>query len=982
MLDTVRQFFSVDDFMPHGMCYLWRPDVLSLHIISDALIALAYFSISLTLGYFVYRRKDLRFNWMFVCFAVFIVACGTTHLMEIWVIWHPTYWLSGGIKALTALVSVPTAVLLVKLMPQALRLPSPERLEQANNELQREIAERRRAEIEVRDSESRVRAVLDSALDGVIVMNAEGRITDWSAQAEVIFGWPKEEVLGRDLAKTIIPERYREAHSWGVRHFKPDGPMPLIHRLNGLAALRRDGSEFPIGIRVNCVKGAKTTTYCGFVTDLTERKRVQEVARSTQALLQAIIDNVTAIVYVKDVQGRYLMINRRFGELFHFTRESIVGKTDYDVFPKDAADAFRAVDERVRMSGTEMQMEESAPHDDGPHTYLSIKCPLQDSSGQLYAICGISTDITERKQSERKQRQQLAQLELLNRITRAIEQRQDLSSILQVVIRSLEEDMPIDFGCACLYEPTTNVLTVAHVGCRSQALGAEMMLTENSLVPIDGNGLYRCVRGELVYEPDISTSEYPFPQRLAQAGLRSLSIAPLVIAGSSFGLLVAARREANSFTSGDCEFLKQLSEHIALAAHQVQLYGDLQRAYEDLRQTQMASLQQERLRALGQMASGIAHDINNALSPAALYVHGLLERELSLSRDGRMKLETIQRAIDDVGQTVDRLREFCRPRDSQSEPTAVYLNRVVEQVLNLTRARWLDMPQERGTVIRVNAKVLTDLPPVLGSESEIRDALTNLVLNAVDAMPEGGTLVIRAGPVLPADGMAHAAAATHAAAQPPTHVQIDVSDTGIGMDESTRRRCLEPFFTTKGERGSGLGLAMVYGAIQRHGGEIEIESEPNKGTTVRLIFPVSEVSIDAGSTTIRLARPIRRLRILVVDDDPLLLKSMRDTLEADGHEVVVADGGKAGIETFAAAQQRGEPFMVVISDLGMPYVDGSRVAATVKGLSPSTPVMLVTGWGQRINMEKDRPLHVDRVLSKPPKVADVRKALAELTDTA
>ena len=961
--------------MPHGMCYLWRPGVLSLHIISDALITLAYFSISLTLGYFVYRRKDLKFNWMFVCFAVFIVACGATHLMEIWVIWHPSYWLSGSIKAVTALVSVPTAVLLVKLIPQALRLPSPERLEQANNELQREIAERRRAETDVRESESRVRAVLDSALDGVIVMNAEGRITEWNAQAEVIFGWSREEALGRELAETIIPERYREAHSWGVRHFKPSGRGPLLHRLNGLAAMRRDGSEFPVGIRVNCVKGAKTTTYCGFITDLTERKRVQEVARSTQVLLQAIIDNVTAIVYVKDVEGRYLMINRRFEELFHFTRESIVGKTDYDVFPKDAADAFRAVDERVRLGGTEMQTEESAPHDDGPHTYLSVKCPLQDSSGQLYAICGISTDITERKQSERKQRQQLSQLELLNRITRAIEQRQDLSSILQVVIRSLEEDMPIDFGCACLYESTTNVLTVAHVGCHSQALGADMMLTENTLVPIDGNGLYRCVRGELVYEPDISTSEFPFPQRLAQAGLKSLAIAPLVIAGNSFGLLVTARRDANSFTSGDCEFLKQLSEHIALAAHQVQLYSDLQRAYEDLRQTQMASLQQERLRALGQMASGIAHDINNALSPAALYVHGLLERESSLSRSARGKLETIQRAIDDVGQTVDRLREFCRPRDLQSEPTAVYLGRVVEQVLNLTRARWLDMPQERGTVIRVNTEVSPDLPQVLGSESEIRDALTNLILNGVDAMPEGGTLIIRAGPVLPVDTTAPAAA------QAPTHVQIEVSDTGVGMDESTRRRCLEPFFTTKGERGSGLGLAMVYGAIQRHGGEIEIESEPNKGTTVRLIFPVSEVSIDTSATS-RLARPIRRLRILVVDDDPLLLKSMRDTLEADGHEVTVADGGKAGIDAFGAAKERGEPFMVVISDLGMPYVDGSKVASAVKGLSPSTPVMLVTGWGQRINMERDRPLHVDRVLSKPPKVADVRKALAELTDSA
>jgi signal transduction histidine kinase len=149
MIDAIRRFLSEDGFMPHGMCYLWGPGVLSLHLVSDALITLAYFSIPFTLVYFVRKRRDLKFQWMFVCFAVFIVACGATHAMEIWVIWHPTYWLSGSIKAITALASVPTAILLIKLVPQALRLPSPSILESANAALQREIIERRQAEKEV-----------------------------------------------------------------------------------------------------------------------------------------------------------------------------------------------------------------------------------------------------------------------------------------------------------------------------------------------------------------------------------------------------------------------------------------------------------------------------------------------------------------------------------------------------------------------------------------------------------------------------------------------------------------------------------------------------------------------------------------------------------------------------------------------------------------------------------------------------------------
>jgi hypothetical protein len=146
MVDLIQRFLSPDGFMPHGMCYLWQPGVLRLHIVSDAPIALAYFSIPFTLLCFVRKRRDLQFNGMFVCFAVFFVACGATHLMEIWTIWHPVYWLAGGIKAVTALASVPTAILLVKLIPVALRLPSPATLLKANAELEKEITERKRAE--------------------------------------------------------------------------------------------------------------------------------------------------------------------------------------------------------------------------------------------------------------------------------------------------------------------------------------------------------------------------------------------------------------------------------------------------------------------------------------------------------------------------------------------------------------------------------------------------------------------------------------------------------------------------------------------------------------------------------------------------------------------------------------------------------------------------------------------------------------------
>jgi CheY-like chemotaxis protein len=210
-------------------------------------------------------------------------------------------------------------------------------------------------------------------------------------------------------------------------------------------------------------------------------------------------------------------------------------------------------------------------------------------------------------------------------------------------------------------------------------------------------------------------------------------------------------------------------------------------------------------------------------------------------------------------------------------------------------------------------------------------------------------------------------------------VQVEVIDAGIGMDENTQRRCLEPFFTTKGERGTGLGLAMVYGTMQRHSADIEIESAVGEGTTVRFSFAIpSTPTVDmAVSTT---ARDVPPLRVLVVDDDPFVLKSLREALEADGHGVTTADGGQAGIDTFVAALAQGNPFPVVITDLGMPYVDGRKVSSAVKSAAPGTIVLMVTGWGQRMVAEGDCPPHVDRVLSKPPRMRELRETLVQCLD--
>jgi PAS domain S-box-containing protein len=689
-----------------------------------------------------------------------------------------------------------------------------------------------------------------------------------------------------------------------------------------------------------------------------ERKEAEAISRAGQERIEAIVESSDDAIISKTLDGIITTWNRGAEKLFGYSAQEAIGHPMLMLIPPDRVNEESEILKKIADGQAIEHFETARIRKDGTQIDVSVTLsPLKDGDGKIIGASKIARDITARKQAGLKLQTQLARLDLLNQITRAIGERQDLQSIYQVVIRSLEDHLPIDFGCICLYDDAAKAFIVRRVGVKSEPLAMELTMPEKSHIPIDENGLSRCLQGHLVYEPNIGQSKSPFPERLARGGLGALVIAPLLVESQVFGILVVARRQPESFSSSDCEFLRQLSEQTALAAHQAQLYTALQRAYDDLRQTQQAVMQQERLRALGEMASGVAHDINNSLSPVMLYTGLLIEMETNLSASSRKHLETIQRAVSDVAETIARLKEFYRQREPQLTLTPVQLNELAQQVVDLTRARWSDLPQQRGVVIEMRTELAADLPEIMGAESEIREALTNLVFNAADAMPKGGLLTLRTK-------------------TSDNKVSVAVGDTGTGMSEETRRRCLEPFYTTKGERGTGLGLAMVYGIVQRHSADLEIESELGKGTTISLVFPTMLTTPTGLPATSAAFAPLPRLRLLVVDDDPLLLQALRDILEAGGHSVITANGGQAGIDAFQAALQRNEPFAAVFTDLGMPYIDGRAVAAAVKTKSATTPVILLTGWGKRLASEGEIPPHVDCVLSKPPKPLELREALA------
>jgi signal transduction histidine kinase/CheY-like chemotaxis protein len=385
---------------------------------------------------------------------------------------------------------------------------------------------------------------------------------------------------------------------------------------------------------------------------------------------------------------------------------------------------------------------------------------------------------------------------------------------------------------------------------------------------------------------------------------------------------------------------------------------ELEKALDELKATQQQVIQQERLSAIGQMASGIAHDFNNTLTPILGFAELLLENDALLEnkKETRRCLEMLRTSAKDAANVVSRLREFYRPADTDEEFPVVDLAKIVQQAVSLTEPKWRNQTQARGLTLEVTAEVKAS-PFVAGQESALREVLTNLIFNAVDAMPEGGRISLETS----IEG---------------ENAVIRVCDTGTGMTESVRQRCLEPFFSTKGERGTGLGLSMVYGIVERHRGKLEIESAAGHGTTFIIRLPLE----DSSPLTVAIsaqAKPTSSLRVLIVDDEPNVLEVVSAYLRCDGHVVATAASGREALEKF-----RRNKFDLVVLDRVMPEMSGDQTASFLKQMNRDIPVIMLTGFGALIEVTGSQPAAVDVVLSKPVTLADLRQTIGKLLHAA
>jgi len=447
---------------------------------------------------------------------------------------------------------------------------------------------------------------------------------------------------------------------------------------------------------------------------------------------------------------------------------------------------------------------------------------------------------------------------------------------------------------------------------------------------------------------------------LQQLALRLIALVGLVLVGALLVAALAANRFVRPLESlgrgverlaaGD--FSRPLMVRTGDELEEVaERFNHMAQRLDEQRQVQEQMYQAERLRALGRLAAGVAHDFNNVLALIALRAETLADGVRAgrvATAEVEQALLAIQRAALDGAQTVRRIQLFGRQRQDAAAD-AVDLDQLCLDTVELTRGRWREQSQVASAGIRVVLE-LGAPPAAHGRTAELREVLTNLIINAADAMPHGGVITLRTETQ---DGW----------------VCLAVCDTGVGMAPDVQRRIFEPFYTTKGEGGTGLGLAVSYGIVQAYHGEIAVESAPGAGSAFTIRLPRAEAARPEPAPAPPMAA--RPARVLVLEDDPAIAELLAAILERDGHEVVLAGDGHEGMELLDEGA-----FAVVLSDVAMPELSGWDVARAVHAREPDTPVVFVSGWGETLDPDRLAAHGVRSVVRKPFCVADVRAAIA------
>ena len=839
---------------------------------------------------------------------------------------------------------------------------------------QRELADRARVE----EALQRFHLLADEARDIMLFVGKDERIVDANRAAVAAYGYAREHLLTLTIHDLRAPETHLLTAAQ-LAQARAEGLLfETVHR-------RRDGSTFPVEVSSRGSTVGGELVLLSVIRDITARKQAEAALAQRNRHLEAIRAVSEEITRELDLTRLLHLLIARAADLVGASAATVYlwepehgmvvpvawhGLGDWQGTLRQALGqgiAGAVAQTRQGLCVNDYRTSRYAHPVTLQHTQLtaSLGEPLLYREKLIGAItvsheggrCFTEEDqeivrlfatqaaiAIENAGLHEAAVRRGAELETLLAATRSVMSGLDLQEILDRIVAEAHRISGAPHVKILLLDQPAGVLRVG------AARGTAHLPGET--LPLDRGLSAHVVRsGEPLYVAQCAEDpRNPKAARDRSLGIQAYLGLPITRGTEILGVLTFNTTAPKAFSPAELAYLTSFAAQAAIAIENARLFAELHDSYARLQAAQAELVRSEKLRGLGQMAAGIAHDLNNVL--AAILGQVELVKLCGVPLELQDNLRTLETAAADGAQVVRRLQDFARQRAS-SPLVALALPPVVQEALDITGPRWKDEVQRRGHTIHVRV-ALGALLPILGHAPEIREALTNVIFNAVDAMPEGGALTVTG-------------TAT------PEAVCLHVADTGVGMPEAVRQKVFEPFFTTKGVKGTGLGLSVVYGIMERHGGRVTVASLPGEGTTVTLQFQAAS-TVPPGTAPDRLPDQQPARRILLIDDEAVVRNTMADLLRAAGQTVQVAESGPAGLAHLAHALPD-----LVLTDLGMPEMSGVELARRVKAAHPRLPVVLLTGWGDTPTLSADDRSVVDRVLGKPVRLAALLRVVAELT---
>ncbi len=831
------------------------------------------------------------------------------------------------------------------------------------------------------------RELLEKTSDGIYIL-AGNRFVYINQRFEQLFGYSREQLLGDgfDYESLIAPISRAMIRDRAERSAAGEMLEPRYE----FVARNARGETFDVGVSVAYIEYQGEPATLGILQDITERKAFEKalVRRNRQL---AVLNDIAATVNrsldlgtVLDIAAERLMSVMNLGSAGISLVDAKRGVLENHVF-HGVTDVFRHHLRAIPIGSGIMGLAASTGElivvddlrtDDRVHinevrgtgfvstVAIPIKAqgkvlgvaicfsdhPRVFSPEELDLLTHIGNQIgtaVDKAQIHERQKATVRRLVALDELTRLIGGTLDSREVFALAATQLRRLVGADRVSVALYDP-------AHERFGFDFLSVEGVEVEPPILQVSraNSALGEAIEAQHTVVSNLDTPRGEYERHLGELGLKTFVAVPIIVERTPVGTLNLSWVDASAVDNDTLEILSALAAHLAVGIKNTRLFSELESTLAELKDTQERLVQAGKLEALGELAAGVAHDFNNVLG--AILGRAQLLKKYVQDSSLRKNIDVIERAALDGAATVQRIQEFSRTeRDAQFEP--VSLCEVVQDAVDYTQPRWQDRPARDGIHIELDL-FCEPTPGILGNAHELREVVTNLINNACDAMPTGGRLTVTTG-----------AAGDRAF--------VEVADEGTGMPAEVKQRIFDPFFSTKGARGSGLGLSVSYTIIKQHHGKVEVDSAPGEGTRIRVELPVvatesrgaeAEAEAEAGDA-------VRGARILVIDDEEPIREVLADILVTADHEVVLAVDGPSGLERFAEQQ-----FDLVFTDLGMPGMSGFEVAREIKAQNPDVPVGLLTGWGSSVDQQQLEEAGVDMLVSKPFKFDDVLSVVSEV----